>query len=108
MARYRGSSRGRISCSSSWHADMAPLRILLLKGGDSSEREVSLSSGARVAAALRARGHDVTEADPAGDAFAVLPAARAADVVWMALHGGAGEDGTLQAMFDLAGVTYTG
>ena len=87
---------------------MAPLKILLLKGGDSSEREVSLSSGTRVAAALRARGHDVTEADPAGDAFAVMPAARAADVVWMALHGGAGEDGTLQAMFDLAGVTYTG
>lgn len=87
---------------------MAPLRILLLQGGDSSEREVSLSSGGRVAAALRAKGHVVTEADPAGDAFAVLPAARAADVVWMALHGGAGEDGTIQAMFDLAGVTYTG
>lgn len=87
---------------------MAALRILLLKGGDSSEREVSLSSGGRVAAALRARGHEVTEADPSGDAFAVLPAARAADVVWMALHGGAGEDGTIQAMFDLAGVTYTG
>jgi D-alanine-D-alanine ligase len=87
---------------------MAPLKILLLKGGDSSEREVSLSSGARVAAALRARGHDVTEADPSGDAFAVLAAAKAADVVWMALHGGAGEDGTIQAMFDLAGVTYTG
>lgn len=87
---------------------MAPLRILLLQGGDSSERAVSLSSGARVAAALRAKGHAVTEADPAGDAFAVLPAARAADVVWMALHGGAGEDGTIQAMFDLAGVTYTG
>src|SRR5262245_33294129 len=87
---------------------MAPLRILLLKGGDSSEREVSLSSGARVGAALRERGHQVTEADPAGDAFAVLKAAKAAQVVWMALHGGAGEDGTIQAMFDLAGVTYTG
>lgn len=87
---------------------MPALRILLLKGGDSSEREVSLSSGGRVADALRARGHVVTEADPAGDAFAVLPAARAADVVWMALHGGAGEDGTIQAMFDLAGVRYTG
>ncbi|MBX7119046.1 MAG: D-alanine--D-alanine ligase [Gemmatimonadaceae bacterium] len=87
---------------------MAPLKILLLQGGDSAEREVSLSSGGRVAAALRAKGHAVTEADPAGDAFAVLPAARAADVVWMALHGGAGEDGTIQAMFDLAGVRYTG
>ena len=87
---------------------MTPLNILLLKGGDSSEREVSLSSGARVAAALRDRGHIVHEADPSGDAFAVLAAAQAVDVVWMALHGGAGEDGTIQAMFDLAGVTYTG
>lgn len=87
---------------------MTPLRILVLKGGDSSEREVSLSSGGRVAEALRARGHAVTEADPAGDALAVLPMAKAADVVWLALHGGAGEDGTIQALFDLAGVRYTG
>jgi D-alanine-D-alanine ligase len=84
------------------------LRILVLKGGDSSEREVSLSSGGRVTAALRTRGHDVTEADPSGDALAVLPAAKAVDVVWLALHGGAGEDGTIQALFDLAGVRYTG
>ncbi len=87
---------------------MAPLKILVLKGGDSSEREVSLSSGGRVAAALRARGHTVTEADPAGDPLAVLPAAKAADVVWMALHGGTGEDGTIQALFDLSGIRYTG
>ena len=84
------------------------MRILVLLGGDSSEREVSLSSGSRVSAALRARGHEVTEADPAGDPLKVLPAARAAEVVWLALHGGTGEDGTIQAMFDLAGVTYTG
>ncbi len=80
----------------------------MLLGGSSSEREVSLSSGTRVAAALRARGHQVTEADPGHDPLQVLGAAGAADVVWMALHGGAGEDGTIQAMFDLAGVTYTG
>lgn len=84
------------------------MRILVLLGGDSSEREVSLSSGGRVSAALRERGHAVTEADPAGDPLAVLAAARAADVVWLALHGGTGEDGTIQALFDLAGVTYTG
>lgn len=77
-------------------------------GGGSAEREVSLSSGRRVADALRERGHAVTEADPHPDPFAVLPAARAADVVWMALHGGHGEDGTVQALFDLAGITYTG
>ncbi len=84
------------------------MRILVLMGGDSSEREVSLSSGSRVSAALRSRGHEVTEADPAGDPLAILPQAKAAEVVWMALHGGTGEDGTLQALFDLAGVTYTG
>lgn len=77
-------------------------------GGSSAERAVSLSSGARVAAALRERGHQVTEADPSPDPFAILDTARAAEVVWMALHGGAGEDGTIQALFDLAGVTYTG
>ncbi len=87
---------------------MSPLKILVLQGGDSSEREVSLSSGRRVSAALVARGHFVTEADPAGDPLAILPAAKAADVVWMALHGGTGEDGTMQAMFDLTGVRYTG
>jgi D-alanine-D-alanine ligase len=84
------------------------VRILVLLGGDSSEREVSLSSGSRVSAALRTRGHEVTEADPAGDPLRVLPAARAVEVVWLALHGGTGEDGTIQAMFDLAGITYTG
>lgn len=84
------------------------MKILVLLGGSSSEREVSLSSGGRVAEALRTRGHTVTTADPHPDPFAVLPAARAADVTWLALHGGAGEDGTIQALLDLAGVRYTG
>ena len=84
------------------------MRILVLLGGASADREVSLASGARVAEALRAKGHDVTTADPGDDPLAILPEARAAEVVWMALHGGAGEDGTIQALFDLAGVRYTG
>jgi D-alanine-D-alanine ligase len=84
------------------------VKILVLLGGSSAEREVSLSSGSRVAAALRTRGHTVMEADPHPDPFAVLPAAKAADVTWLALHGGAGEDGTIQALLDLAGVRYTG
>jgi D-alanine-D-alanine ligase len=84
------------------------VKILVLLGGSSAEREVSLSSGSRVAAALRERGHVVTEADPHPDPFAVLPAAKAADVTWLALHGGAGEDGSIQALLDLAGVRYTG
>jgi len=80
----------------------------VLLGGASSEREVSLSSGRRVAAALRERGHEVTEADPHPDPFAVLGVARRTEVVWLALHGGTGEDGTIQALFDLAGIRYTG
>ena len=84
------------------------MKILVLLGGASAEREVSLASGARVAEALRAKGHEVTTADPGADPLAILPQARAAEVVWMALHGGAGEDGTIQALFDLAGVRYTG
>ena len=84
------------------------MRILVLLGGASAEREVSLASGTRVANALRQKGHDVTTADPGADPLAILPDARAAEVVWMALHGGAGEDGTIQALFDLAGVRYTG
>lgn len=84
------------------------MNIALLLGGNSAEREVSLSSGARVAAALRQRGHTVEEIDPHPDPFSALQRARAADVVWLALHGGTGEDGTVQAMLDLLGVPYTG
>ena len=84
------------------------MKILVLLGGSSAERDVSLSSGARVAAALRERGHQVTEADPHPDPFAVLAAAKAADVTWLALHGGTGEDGTIQALLDLAQIRYTG
>jgi D-alanine-D-alanine ligase len=84
------------------------VKILVLYGGNSAERDVSRLSGARVAAALRERGHTVTEADPHPDPFAVLAAARAADVTWLALHGGEGEDGTIQALLKLAQVRYTG
>jgi D-alanine--D-alanine ligase len=84
------------------------MRITVLMGGDSSEREVSLATGKRVAAALRERGHEVFEADPAPDPFKSLEVARGTDVTWLALHGGAGEDGTMQALLGLAGITYTG
>ncbi len=80
----------------------------MVLGGNSSEREVSLSSGARVAEALRSRGHTVTTVDPHPDPFVMLEAAKSAEVTWLALHGGAGEDGTVQALLDLAGVSYTG
>jgi len=121
------------------------MKITVLLGGFSSERDVSMASGLRIARALRERGHEVVCVDPAGDGVAMAraaedallasvvgttppsldqlaslgtgsiptglaewPAVRAADVVFLALHGGQGEDGTLQALLDLAGVRYTG
>jgi D-alanine-D-alanine ligase len=120
------------------------LRITVLMGGTSSERDVSLASGIRVAEALRSRGHEVRAVDPARgeigmdeqralaagtvvqtappsqDALrrmarealprmaSTLPRAGETDVVFLGLHGGTGEDGTIQAMLDLTGVPYTG
>ena len=69
------------------------LNIVVMLGGPSAEREVSLRSGAAVAAALRARGHAVTEVDPRTGSWA-LP--MHTDAVFLALHGTYGEDGTVQ------------
>ena len=113
-------------------------------GGTSSERDVSLASGLRIAEALRARGHEVQAIDTAkgklsiaderrmlsegvvkqlppspgelarmnaeslADTAARLPKRGDCDVAFLALHGGRGEDGTIQALLDLAGVPYTG
>ena len=119
---------------------MTALRITILLGGTSSERDVSLASGLRMAEALRSRGHQVTAIDTAhgvlsaaeqqamlaGGVMRTIPpdvhalarmeralpqalgALPAADVVMLALHGGRGEDGTIQALLDLTGVPYTG
>jgi D-alanine-D-alanine ligase len=114
------------------------MKIAVLMGGISAEREVSLSSGLAVVSALRERGHDVSAIDTARghvareDEGGLLPegvhsappeelgsvltpqalgetaALRDADVAFLALHGGTGEDGTLQAFLDLVGVRYTG
>ncbi len=118
------------------------MKVGVLMGGASEERDVSLASGAQVARALREAGHDVvaidttrgvlereeeerilasgvapTAPDPGsqdlmetGDTTALTrhERVRAADVLFPALHGGAGEDGTLQALLDLAGVPYAG
>lgn len=83
----------------------APLHIVVMLGGPSAEREVSLRSGAAVARALRARGHRVTELDPVTPGW-TLPAD--ADVVFLALHGTYGEDGTVQRELEALGVPYTG
>ena len=124
------------------------MKITVLLGGTSAERDVSLASGLRVSEALRSRGHEVVLVDPATGAIdaaaeralresasrvktapptlealaqlaggaaggilptlATLPAVRDADVVFLALHGGQGEDGTVQALLDMAGIRYTG
>ncbi len=111
------------------------MKIVVLMGGTSAERPISLRTGTGIASALRARGHDVTAVDtadgavlPAGGEVArelpvdseggIVPRERAdlaerpavhdAELVFLALHGGAGEDGTIQALLDLADKPYTG
>jgi D-alanine-D-alanine ligase len=75
-------------------------------GGWSAERPVSLMSGEGVAEALESLGHKVTRIDMDRDVAAKLTAAKP-DVVFNALHGTPGEDGTVQGMLDLMGLTYT-
>ncbi|WP_310467710.1 D-alanine--D-alanine ligase [Sphingomonas sp.] len=85
---------------------LAKLHVAVLMGGWSSERPVSLMSGNGVADALEARGHRVTRVDMDRDVAARLAEA-APDVVFNALHGTPGEDGTVQGMMDLMGLKYT-
>jgi D-alanine-D-alanine ligase len=82
-----------------------PLVITVMLGGPSAEREVSLRSGKAVAAALRAGGHSVHELDPKEPGWA-LPAGT--QVVFLALHGAYGEDGTVQEELERLGIPYTG
>jgi len=118
------------------------MKIAVLFGGTSQERDVSIASAAQIIPALRALGHEVHAVDtatgrlqppeeqrllanrvapaPPSDtsieqmrarAISLSPAhfdIRATDVVFLALHGGAGEDGRIQALLDLAGMPYTG
>jgi len=82
------------------------LHVAVLMGGWSSERPVSLMSGEGVATALEERGHRVTRIDMDRDVALRLSQAKP-DVVFNALHGSPGEDGTVQGMMDLMGLTYT-
>jgi D-alanine-D-alanine ligase len=118
------------------------MRIAVLFGGTSEERDVSIASAAQIIPALRGLGHEVHAVDTAtgrlqppqeqrllanrvaaappssttigqvrARAIALSPESfdiRATDVVFLALHGGAGEDGRIQALLDLAGMPYTG
>lgn len=85
---------------------MSPLHIAVLCGGWSAERAVSLLSGAGVADALERLGHRVTRIDMARDVAARLAEA-APDLVFNALHGTPGEDGSVQGLMDLMGLRYT-
>jgi D-alanine-D-alanine ligase len=128
------------------------MRVVVLLGGESEERDVSLASGCQVADALRQAGHDVVALDPVRGALTRVDEAKilaegvaslppgeivgggaltsgttsilsgaltgealskdeelsSYDVVFPALHGGMGEDGTIQALLDLGGVVYAG
>ncbi|MBQ8716275.1 MAG: D-alanine--D-alanine ligase [Clostridia bacterium] len=86
------------------------MKIMVLYGGESDEREVSLHSGTRVACALRSAGHQVECIDyRTGRLACLLEDMRAADAVFLALHGGTGEDGSLQAALEKEGILhYTG
>jgi D-alanine-D-alanine ligase len=83
-----------------------PLHVAVLMGGWSAEREVSLTSGRGVAAALDSLGHQVVAIDMGRDVAQKLAFA-APDVVFNALHGTPGEDGSVQGMLDLMGLPYT-
>lgn len=119
------------------------MRITVLTGGTSAERDVAIASAVQAVAALRGLGHEVAVVDTARgfiperdeakllsgtvgttppthkdlialergvllSSLGTLPAIRDADVLFLALHGGGGEDGTIQAVLDVVGVPYTG
>jgi len=83
------------------------VKVAVLKGGPSLERQVSLRSGARVEDALARLGHDVRPVDVGADFIEQLEADRP-DVAFLALHGRGGEDGTVQELLDIVGIPYTG
>ncbi|MCF8099735.1 MAG: D-alanine--D-alanine ligase [Desulfarculaceae bacterium] len=82
------------------------LKVALIMGGTSSEREVSLKSGRAVAKALAALPHQVETFDPATDLIALVQRAGEFDVALVMLHGPGGEDGRLQGLLDLVGLPY--
>ena len=138
--------RGRyptLSTSQRTAAGASSLKVTVLTGGTSAERDVALASAIQVIAALRRHGHHVAVVDtargfiPERDETSLLPGrvgttpptagelaeleqgvllsglrdlavVREADVLFLALHGGRGEDGTIQAILDVIGVPYTG
>ena len=83
------------------------MKVAVLKGGSSLERQVSLRSGARVEDALASLGHDVVSIDADAGLVRSLKDERP-DVAFIALHGPGGEDGTPQELLEILGIPYTG
>src|SRR5438270_2091403 len=83
------------------------MRVAVLKGGRSLERQVSLRSGGRVEDALERLGHEVVSIDVGGDLVDRLGAARP-EVAFIAMHGRDGEDGTIQELLEVMGISFTG
>jgi D-alanine-D-alanine ligase len=82
-------------------------KVAVLYGGASTEREISLVSGAAVLAALKRRGIDATGVDPRDESLFEL-CARGFDRAFIALHGPGGEDGSVQGALEVLGLPYTG
>jgi D-alanine-D-alanine ligase len=87
---------------------MTKLKVALLSGGISSEREVSIKSGDQVFEALDKVKYDVTRYDPATDLGKLVTDASKIDMALIVLHGPYGEDGTVQGLLDLLHVPYQG
>ncbi len=87
---------------------MEKLRVVVLMGGTSNERDVSLLSGARILEGLDRARYDVRPLDFTGDVKPIVALRGAADVVVLALHGRGGEDGSMQGLLDLLEIPYTG
>lgn len=84
------------------------MRILLVAGGWSTEREISLKGAASIAEALSARGHEVTLFDLSDGFEKLLKLAATHDAAFLNLHGQPGEDGLVQALLERAGCPYQG
>jgi len=84
------------------------MKIAVVAGGRTPERDVSLRGGHRVTASLAALGYEAWLLDPADSKLVEALRERQPDICWLALHGKEGEDGTVQRLLDLIGIPYTG
>ena len=87
---------------------MAKIRLALIAGGLSDEREVSLRGAAGVAAALTSEKYEISRYDPASDLARLARDAGDLDCAFLVLHGRYGEDGAIQGFLDLLGLPYQG